>query len=239
VSEPSGWQLASESVAEASERYLMSTFGYAWTQALVQLAMPQEGDRVLDVACGTGPVARYIAPFVGSTGRVVGLDLNSGMLDTARAMPVPAGVSIEWREGNATALPFPNAGFDVVCCQQGLQFFPDRPAALREMHRVLAPNWAAGFGFMARSRASTFLRRIDESPGTLRKLGGCCEPEGGVHSHGPSRYSRIGRPSGISRYSDQDQKSAYPVSVPCRICAGLFIRDTHGRSGSCTGRCDP
>jgi len=84
VSEPSGWQLASESVAEASERYLMSTFGYAWTQALVQLAMPQEGDRVLDVACGTGPVARYIAPFVGSTGRVVGLDLNSGMLDTAR-----------------------------------------------------------------------------------------------------------------------------------------------------------
>jgi ubiquinone/menaquinone biosynthesis C-methylase UbiE len=139
VSESSGWQLASGSVAEASERYLMSTFGYAWTQALVQLAAPQEGDRVLDVACGTGPVARYIAPLVGSTGRVVGLDLNSGMLDTARAMPIPEGIPIEWREGNATALPFPNASFDVVCCQQGLQFFPDRPTALREMHRVLAP----------------------------------------------------------------------------------------------------
>jgi len=83
----------------------MSTFGYAWTQALIQLAAPQEGDRVLDVACGTGPVARYIAPFVGSTGRVVGLDLNSGMLERARAMPIPEGISIEWREGNATALP--------------------------------------------------------------------------------------------------------------------------------------
>src|SRR5215471_13772015 len=113
----------------------MSTFGYAGTQSLVQLAAPQEGDRVLDVACGTGPVTRYIAPFVGSTGRVVGLDLNSGMLDTARAMPIPEGIQIDWREGNATARPFPNASFDVVCCQQGLQFCPDRPAALRAMHR--------------------------------------------------------------------------------------------------------
>ena len=111
MSESSGWQLASGSVAEASERYLMSTFGYAGTQSLVQLAAAQEGDRVLDVACGTGPVARYIAPLVGSTGRVVGLDLNSGMVDTARAM-VPEGNPIEWREGNATALPYPNASFD-------------------------------------------------------------------------------------------------------------------------------
>jgi ubiquinone/menaquinone biosynthesis C-methylase UbiE len=143
VSAFSGWQLASGSVAEASERYLMSTFGYAWTQALIQLVAPQEGDRLLDVACGTGPVARYAAPLVGSSGRVVGLDLNSAMLDTARAMPIAEG-TIEWREGNATALPFPNTSFDVVCCQQGLQFFPDRPSALREMHRVLAPNGRLG-----------------------------------------------------------------------------------------------
>jgi SAM-dependent methyltransferase len=62
------------------------------------------------------------------------------MLTIARATPAPGGISIEWREGNATALPFPNASFDIVCCQQGLQFFPDRPAALREMFRVLAPT---------------------------------------------------------------------------------------------------
>ena len=136
----SGWQLASGSVAEAYERYLMSTFGNAWTQALVQLAAPTDGDRVLDVACGTGAVARFAAPLVGPTGLVTGLDLNPGMLSIARAMPTPEGITIEWREGNATALPFPNASFDIVCCQQGLQFFPDRPAALREMFRVLAPS---------------------------------------------------------------------------------------------------
>jgi ubiquinone/menaquinone biosynthesis C-methylase UbiE len=139
MSERSGWQLAGGSVAEASERYLMSTFGYAWTQGLVQLAAPQEGDRLLDVACGTGPVARQAAPFVGPTGRVVGLDLNAGMLEVARSIPIPEGILVEWRQGNATGLPFQNASFDVVCCSQGLQFFPDRAAALGEMFRVLAP----------------------------------------------------------------------------------------------------
>ena len=139
MSERSGWQLASGSVAEAYEHYLMSTFGDAWTQTLVQLAAPAEGDRVLDVACGTGAVARCSAPLVGPTGRVVGLDLNPGMLTIARGMPAPEGIPIEWREGNATALPFPNASFDLVCCQQGLQFFPDRTAALGEMFGVLAP----------------------------------------------------------------------------------------------------
>jgi ubiquinone/menaquinone biosynthesis C-methylase UbiE len=127
-------------VAEANERYIMAAFGNAWAQALVHLAAPDEGDRVLDVACGTGPVARYAAPLVGPTGRVIGLDLNVDMLAIARAMPQREGVAIEWQEGNATALPFPDASFDRVCCQQGLQFFPDRPAALQEMCRVLVPG---------------------------------------------------------------------------------------------------
>jgi ubiquinone/menaquinone biosynthesis C-methylase UbiE len=127
-------------VAEANERYIMAAFGNAWAQALVHLAAPDEGDRVLDVACGTGPVARYAAPLVGPTGRAIGLDLNVDMLAIARAMPQREGVAIEWQEGNATALPFPDASFDRVCCQQGLQFFPDRPAALQEMCRVLVPG---------------------------------------------------------------------------------------------------
>ena len=80
MSDRSGWQLASETVAEAYERYIMAAFGNAWTQALVQLADPEDGDRGLDVACGTGAVARYIAPVVGPTGQVTGLDLNVGML---------------------------------------------------------------------------------------------------------------------------------------------------------------
>ena len=146
MGEPSGWQLASGSVAEAYERYIMSTFGNAWAQALVQLGAPHDGERVLDVACGTGAVARHAAPLVGPTGGVVGLDSNAGMLAIARAIPHREGVAIEWRAGNATALPFPDGSFDLVCCQQGLQFFPDRPAALREMCRVLVPGGRLALG---------------------------------------------------------------------------------------------
>lgn len=140
MGESSGWQLASASVAEARERYTMAVSGNAWAQELVQLAAPEEGDRVLDVACGTGAVARYAAPLVGPTGCVIGLDLNAGMLAIARAMPQRDGVAIAWREGNATALPFPDASFDLVCCREGLQYFPDRAAALQEMSRVLVPG---------------------------------------------------------------------------------------------------
>src|SRR5262245_35665763 len=98
----SGWQLAGTSVAEAYERYIMSPFGNAWAQALVQVAAPSDGDRLLDIACGTGAVARYAAPLVGPTGRVVGLDLNPGMLAIAQAIPHREGVLIEWQQADAT-----------------------------------------------------------------------------------------------------------------------------------------
>jgi ubiquinone/menaquinone biosynthesis C-methylase UbiE len=98
------------------------------------------GERVLDVACGTGIVARRAAPRVGSGGRVVGLDKNEGMLKVARKASSDVRPAIEWRQGDATDMPLPAGAFDVVFCQQGLQFFPDRSATLSEMHRVLAEN---------------------------------------------------------------------------------------------------
>ena len=156
MGEQSGWQLASGNVAEAYEIYTMATFGNAWAQTLVQLGAPHDGERVLDVACGTGAVARYAAPLVGPTGRVVGLDLNAGMLAIARAMPQREGVSIAWREGTATALPFPDASFDLVCCLQGLQFFPDRRAALQEMWRVLVPGGRLALGVWRRLEYQPF-----------------------------------------------------------------------------------
>jgi ubiquinone/menaquinone biosynthesis C-methylase UbiE len=104
------------------------------------LAALQPGERVLDVACGTGVVTRLVAAQVGATGQVTGLDLNAGMLAVARALPSPSGASITWVEGSAIAMDLPDASFDVVFCQQGFQFFPDKPAALREMHRVLVPG---------------------------------------------------------------------------------------------------
>jgi SAM-dependent methyltransferase len=127
------------SLPELYERDLVPVFFAPWAEDLVGLAAPRAGEHVLDVACGTGVVARRAAPMVGASGRAGGVDLNAAMLSVARSLPAPPGASVEWWEGNATALPLPDAAFDVVFCQQGLQFFPDRSAALREMRRVLAP----------------------------------------------------------------------------------------------------
>ena len=125
--------------AEIYERGLVPAVFAPWAATLVEQAALQPGERVLDVACGTGVVARQAAQHVGPTGKVIGLDLYGDMLAVARSSPEVPGVSIEWQEGNALALSFSDDTFDVVLCQQGLQFFSDRPAALREMHRVLLP----------------------------------------------------------------------------------------------------
>lgn len=115
-----------------------------WAEGLIGLAAPRGGERVLDIACGTGVVTRLAAGVVGENGAVVGFDLNERRLELARvaaeADPPAGRATIEWRGGDATALPFDDASFDLVTCQQGLQFFPDRPLAVREMARVLAPG---------------------------------------------------------------------------------------------------
>jgi ubiquinone/menaquinone biosynthesis C-methylase UbiE len=119
------------------QRYLVPAVTALWAADLVDRAALRPGERVLDVACGTGVVARLAAQRVDQTGQVVALDLNPGMLAVARSLPAVRGAVIEWHEGSALALPFPEGAFDVVLCQLGLQFFPDRPKALQEFRRVL------------------------------------------------------------------------------------------------------
>jgi ubiquinone/menaquinone biosynthesis C-methylase UbiE len=131
-----GWQIEQNS-AEAYEAYLASAFR-PWADELIARAAVREGDRVLDVACGTGIVARQAALSVGPAGKVAGLDLNAGMLRVARAASAGLLPAIEWRQGSALEMPFPADAFDVVFCEQALQFFSDPAAALRDMHRVLA-----------------------------------------------------------------------------------------------------
>jgi ubiquinone/menaquinone biosynthesis C-methylase UbiE len=133
------WQLMG-SAAELYERYLVPAITSVWATDLVQRAALQAGERVLDAACGTGIVARRASERVGEQGAVVGLDLNPGMLAIARALPPPSGASITWHEASVLAMPFSDATFDVILCQLGLQFFPDRTQALREMRRVLVPG---------------------------------------------------------------------------------------------------
>jgi ubiquinone/menaquinone biosynthesis C-methylase UbiE len=139
MGEQSGWQL-SGNAPEAYERYIIPAFMGEWAQDLIQTAALRTSERVLDLACGTGVVARSAAPVVGQTGQVVGMDVNESMLAMARMVPPPSGTAITWQHGDAAALPVPDAAFDVVLCQQGLQYFAQRAAALREIARVLAPG---------------------------------------------------------------------------------------------------
>jgi ubiquinone/menaquinone biosynthesis C-methylase UbiE len=160
------------SAAELYQRYLVPAITTKWAEHLVGRALLRSGEAVLDVACGTGVVARLAARNV-APGRVAGLDLNAGMLAVARAVPNGA-AAIDWMEGSALDLPFPPARFDVVLCQPGLQFFPDQPRALREMRRVLREQGRVALSVYSPIErtpgASGFARALDEvlGPGASR-----------------------------------------------------------------------
>lgn len=121
---------------ENYERFFVPTIGAPLAANLMSAAALRKGARVLDVACGTGVVARLASQQVGANGSVVGLDVNPGMLAVARSV-TPPDVSIEWHEASVEAMPFTDASFDVVLCQMGLQFMPNKDTALQEMRRVL------------------------------------------------------------------------------------------------------
>jgi ubiquinone/menaquinone biosynthesis C-methylase UbiE len=160
------WQLAG-SAPELYERYLVPAITSKWAADLVERANPMPGQAVLDVACGTGIVARLTAERM-LRGRVVGLDLNPGMLAVARSAP-QSGAPIEWIEGSVLELPFDNGSFELVLCQLGLQFFPDKPLALREMRRVLEENGRIAlsvFSAIERTPAAyAFVQALDDQLG--------------------------------------------------------------------------
>lgn len=122
--------------AENYERFFVPHIGAPVAADLVAQASLQPGERVLDVACGTGVVSRLAAERVGDAGSVTGLDIHPGMLAVAAAV-TPPDIAIDWQEGDAESLPFDDGEFDVVFCQMGLQFPSGKLAALREMRRVL------------------------------------------------------------------------------------------------------
>lgn len=150
------WTAFQGSQSRAYEEFLVPAIFGPFAHALLGAVDVQPGNRVLDIACGTGIVARLAAAAVGPTGRVVGVDLNPQMLEVARSL-----APIEWIKASADSIPLPAGSFDLVLCQQGLQFFPDRPAALLEAHRLIAERgrvvisvWRdLGAGFQALAEA--------------------------------------------------------------------------------------
>jgi len=136
---------ASASAMSFYDEIMVPRWFEPWAQLLLDELRPERGQSVLDVACGPGTVTRLAALRVGPKGNVTGCDLSPAMLDLARSKAsVEASAPIDYLECPADALSVGDDSFDLVTCQQGLQFFPDRKAALAEMRRVLRPGGKLG-----------------------------------------------------------------------------------------------
>jgi SAM-dependent methyltransferase len=166
VSRQAAWQVHGDAAVLYEESFMPALFAGS-AEVLADAAGIGRGERVLDIGCGTGVVARAAARRVGAKGRVVGLDLNPRMLAVARRVAP----EIEWREGAAGEVPFEAGAFDVVTSQCALMFFPDQPRALAEMWRVLAPGGrlaVAVCGPIARAPGYAALAEV---------AAGCCPAE--------------------------------------------------------------
>jgi ubiquinone/menaquinone biosynthesis C-methylase UbiE len=193
MSDLESWRIADEP-AVAYERDFVPAIFAQWPPVVAAAADIRPGDRVLDVACGTGVLAREAAVRVVPGGRVVGLDINPAMLSVARRLRP----EIEWRQGDAAALPFEDAAFDAVVSQFALMFFPDPVAALREMGRVLAPGGRLAVAVCA---------PIERAPG-YRLLGEMLRRHVGAQAGGlvdtyfalgePARLEELGRAAGLA-----------------------------------------
>lgn len=143
---PDDWETTFDGTGtQVYEDLLAARMFEPWAERLLDQVGASAGQDVIDIACGTGSVARLAAARVGETGSVVGTDLSATMLAIARGKPpVEGGPPICYRECPADALDVADTGFDLVICQHGLQFFPDRRGALLEMRRVARPGARLG-----------------------------------------------------------------------------------------------
>ena len=169
----------SAGAAEIYEKFYLPGIFAEWVPRVIEAACIRTGQRVIDVACGTGVLARAVARIVGFEGITVGIDINAGMLDVAREKAP----EIEWRQAPAEALPLDDNSFDSVVCQFGLMYFEDKRAALKEMMRVLRPGgklaivvWDKLENSLAYATEEQLFRRIlgddyaDETPYSLGDL---------------------------------------------------------------------
>jgi ubiquinone/menaquinone biosynthesis C-methylase UbiE len=161
---------AAYKAAEVYEQFYVTSIFRYWTPLFVKRMTPQPGEKVLDVACGTGVVARFVVPLVKTQGKVVGVDVNPEMLEVACRKYSEYCEDIDWREGRAEHLPLPDKSFDLVMCQQGLQFFNDRPLAAREMKRVLRPGGRVGIAVWQPVEQNPFWLKVYQAMESVFKI---------------------------------------------------------------------
>ena len=131
--------------AQQYERFIAALVTKPHAEVMLEHVPLHEGKRVLDVACGTRIVTRVAVERFGHIASIVGIDLNSQMLEVARVNAPSMRTPLTWPEADVCDLPCPNTSFDVVLCVQGLQYVPDKGGALRDMQRVLAPGGRLAF----------------------------------------------------------------------------------------------
>lgn len=152
------------SAAEAYEKLILPAFMLPAATKAIEYAPPSPGEKILDIACGTGLVARLIAKRLAPGGKMECLDLDPAMIAVAReSVSQPSGVDLTWHCASALSMPFEDKVFDAVICLHGLQFMPDFEAALREMHRVMK----SGARLLV-----TVWNSIDRNKGHLAVFGG-------------------------------------------------------------------
>ena len=134
-----GDKLFAGSIPENYDRYMVPLIFASYARDMARKAAALSPKAVLEMAAGSGVVTRALAPGLSLDARYVVTDLNQPMLDYAATRQDPDN-RITWRQADAQALPFEDEAFDLVCCQFGVMFFPDRPSAYREARRVLKPD---------------------------------------------------------------------------------------------------
>ncbi len=153
-----------ETVPQGYDDYLVPRLFNPWAEALVHRMAPEPGVRALDVACGPGTVARVLARVLGPTGIVAASDSSPTMIARAESKPpVEGGAPIAYTISPAAPLPYPDQSFDLVTCQQGLQFFPDARAALTEMRRVLTPRGRLGLSVWCQPEECTVFFALQQA----------------------------------------------------------------------------
>jgi SAM-dependent methyltransferase len=212
---PVSYQHFTGTAAENYQRDFVPAIATPVSRELMRVADLQTGERVLDVACGTGLITRLASERVGANGTVTGVDIAPDMIDVAKRVPAPNGAAIQWRVADAAALPIADASVDVVLCQMGLMFLENRVAAITEMARVLVPTGRVAINTPGRIQPlfATLERSIVDH--ISRDLGGFV---GAVFSmHDPEAVAALLREGGLRDVSTRVATATFRLPVPAEF----------------------
>lgn len=217
------------SIPENYDRHMVPLIFEPYAADLARRAASLSPGAVLETAAGTGVVTRALASKLSPGASYVVTDLNQPMLDYAASRQGPDS-RIRWRQADAMALPFEDAAFDLVCCQFGAMFFPDRPAAYREAKRVLMPGGRFLFSVWDRIEENIF---ADDVTNALARIFPSDPPRFLARTpHGYHDKDLIRRDladagfSGVAIETRAEQSRASSPRVPAvAYCQGTLLRN--------------